>query len=242
MNRSYHCKDEELPVILRLSLVSLKRDLADFAAYSPKFSESYLTGYASEIAKVEELLSPASETVEKKIITGRLHSGMRVLLNQVNHLGGYLEMAESSIHLSATDFGLTELRKGIKNSDPEKVRSSLNNVNKNVVKYKEALAAQGLTDAFQSKLMEVYTTLNADRQLQYQIFTNRKALVQCNVGTLNELYSQLKEILRTGKILYQDKDAVKMKEYTFAALQNQVRRISKKEAPAPVIPALPPEK
>jgi hypothetical protein len=242
MNRSYNCKDEELPVIFRLSLMSLKRDLADFAAYSPKFSESYLTDYASEIANVEELLSPAAETAEMKKITDRLHSGMDVLLNHLKHLGGYLKMAGSSIDLSSTDFGLSALRKGIGLSDPEKVLACLKDVNKNVRKYKAELSEQGLTDLFQAKLVEDYTSLNADRQLQYQILTNRKALVQSNVGTLNDLHGRLMEILRTGKILYQGKDPVKLQEYTFSELQKRVRRSSKSVAGATVMSAMSPEK
>ncbi len=241
-DRSYKCKDEELPVIFRLSLISLKRDLADFKAYSPKFGESYLAGYESEIASVEELLSPASETAEMKKITDRLHSGMDVLLNDVKHLEGYLKMAGSSIHLSNTDFGLSGLRKGINHTDPEKVLDCLKDVNKNVAKYKSELAEQGFTDLFQAKLLEVYTSLNTDRQLQYQILTNRKALVQSNVGILNKLYDRLTEILRTGKILYQGKDAVKLQEYTFTELVKRVGRGSKSTAGATVQPAMPSEK
>ncbi len=241
-NRSYNCKDEELPVILRLSLISLKRDLAEFTTYSPKFSGTYLDNYESEIAKVEELLSPAAETAEMKKITDRLHAGMDVLLNHVKHLEGYLKMAGSSINLSSADFGLSLLRKGINHTDPEKVIDSLKDLNKNVAKYKTALAEQGLTDAFQAKLVEDYTLLNADRQLQYQILTNRKALVQSNVGTLNDLYDRLMEILRTGKILYQGKDPVKLQEYTFSELQKRVRRSSKSVAGAAVVPAVSSEK
>ncbi len=41
-NRSYGCKDEELPVICGYAAFSMKRDLADFTAYSPKFDEEYI--------------------------------------------------------------------------------------------------------------------------------------------------------------------------------------------------------
>lgn len=241
MNRNYNCKDEELTVICRFSAISLRRDLVDFTAYSPKLGETYLTAYESGIAKVEELLSPASETAEMKKITDRIHSGMNVLLDHVKHLGGYLEMAGNSIDLSAADFGLSELRKGINNGDPEKVLDRLKDVNKNVVTYKAALAKQGFTDVLKAKLVNDYASLNTDRRLQYQILTNRKALVQSNVKTLNDLNSQLTEILRIGKILYQGKDPVKQQEYTLSELKKRVRRISKKEAGAPATPGTPQE-
>ncbi len=239
MNRSYNCKDEELAVLCRFSAISLRRDLADFTAYSPKLGETYLATFESGIAKVEELLSPASETAEMKKITDRIYSGMNDVLDHVKHLGGYLKMAGSSINLSAADFGLSELRKGINNGDPEKVLDRMTEVNKNIATYKAALAEQGFTELLETKLLNAHASLNTDRQLQYQILTNRKALVQSNVETLNVLNSQLTEILRIGKILYQGKDAVKQQEYTLAALKKRVRRISKKEADMPVTPGTP---
>ena len=241
-NRSYNCKDEELPVILRLSLISLKRDLADFNAFSPKFNESYLAGYEADITKVEDLLSPASETAEMKKITDYIHLGMADLLNHVKHLGGYLEMAGSSINLSASGFGLSELRRGISLTDPEKVLGRLKDVNKNVEKYKEELAKQGFTDALQQKLAESASSLHTYKQLQYELLTHRKALVQSNVVILNDLYNKLTEILRTGKILYERQDAVKLQEYTFYELKKKVRRIPKNGTSAPAKPTVLQEK
>jgi len=238
MSRNYNCKDEELAVICRFSAISLRRDLADFTTYSPKLGEPYLAAYESGIDKVEELLSPTTETAEMKKITDRIYSGMNDLLDHVKHLGGYLKMAGSSINLSATDFGLTELRKGINNGDPEKVLDRLKEVNKNIATYKAALAEQGFSDLLEAKLLNDYAALNTDRRLQYQILTNRKALVQSNVEALNGLNSQLMEILRIGKILYHGKDAVKQQEYTLAELKKRVRRISKKEAGMPVTPGI----
>ena len=227
VNRNYNCKDAELPVICRFSAISLRRDLADFTTYSLKLGEAYLAVYESKIATAEDLVSPKSETAEMKKITDRINSEMNELLDHSKHLGGYLEMAGSSIGHSATDFGLTELRKGINKGDPEKVLGELNDVNKKVATYKTQLAEQGLTEELQTKLVNIYASLNADRQTQYQMLFNRKALVQSNLGILNDLNSQLTEVLRIGKILYQGKDAVKQQEYTFNEIKKRVRRIPK---------------
>ena len=145
----------------------------------------------------------------------------------MNHLSGYLEMANGSINLSAADFGLSDLRKGINVRDPEKVIDRLKDVNQKVVKYKVPLAEQGFSDALQDKLTTTYTTLKADRELQYSIHSNRKELVQNNIGLLNDLYGQLNEILMIGKILYQRTNPVKGKEYTFSELKKGVRRSTK---------------
>lgn len=225
--RNYSCKDEELPVICRYSVINLKRDLTDFTTYSPKFKGQYVTDYEAKISAVEELVSPKSETSEMKKITERIFTNMNLLLNDVNHLSGYLEMANGTISLSAADFGLSDLRKGINVRDPEKVIDRLKDVNQKVVKYKAELAEQGFTDALQEKLTTMYATLKADRELQYSIHSNRKELVQNNIGMLNDLYSQLNEILMVGKILYQRTNPVKGKEYVFSELKKSVRRNTK---------------
>lgn len=225
--RSYPCKDEELPVICRYSVINLKRDLTGFTSFSPKFNAEYVTAYEAIISAAEELVAPESETAEMKKITNRLVSTMTVLLGHVNHLGGYIDMANGSINLSAADFGLSDLRKGINERDPEKIIDRLKDVNQKVVRYKAPLAEQGFTDALQEKLVNAYASLNADRQAQYQILSNRKALVQSNIGTLNALYDQLNMVLKTGKILYDRTDPLKQKEYTFSELKKRVRRVSK---------------
>ena len=230
--RSYPCKDEELPVIGRYSVINLKRDLPDFTTYSPKFNAEYVTVYEAMIAKAEELVAPESETAEMKKITNRILSSMTSLQGHINHLGGYIEMANGSINLSTADFGLSDLRKGINERDPEKVIDRLKDVNQKVVKYKAVLAEQGFTDALQEKMVNTYASLNADRQTQYQTLSNRQALVQSNLGSLNGLYDQLKIVLKTGKILFDRTDPLKVKEYTFSELKKRVRRVSKNNGKA----------
>ena len=225
--RNYNCKNEELPMICRFSAYSLKRDLADFSVYSPKFSEEYVTGYENAILLAEELVSPKLETVEMKKITDRMFSTMSDLLSPIQYLKGYLLMANGRINLSAADFGLIDLRKGINARDPERVIDRLRDVNKNVDKYKEILTEQGLTDSLQAKFTRACKSIAADRNLQYELFTSRKAIVQGNIGTFNSLYGQLQEICRVGKILYNGVDLVKQQEYTFAELKKRVRRMSK---------------
>jgi hypothetical protein len=236
-SRSYNCKDEELPVLCRFVLSGLKRDLADFTAFSPKFSETYCTNFETKIIAIEDLVSPKSETAEKKKITDRLLASMNSLLDPINRLSGYLDMAGDTIQISKVDFGLTDLRKGINTRDPEKVINRLKEVIQNIAKYKDPLVAQGLTDRMIDSLNTSYISISNDRQTQYSILTNRKAMVQSHIGMLNDLFAQMQEILNIGKILYKQTDAVKKQEYIFSELKKKVRRITKgtgEENPEPV--------
>jgi len=224
--RSYNCKDEELPVICRYAVFSLKRDLAAFTAFSPKFNDEYVTGFETKITTVEELVSSQSETIELKNCTDQLYTTMDGLISSLDHLKGYLQLAGSTIPVSTKDFGLSTIRTAISSRDTEKVLNDLHFIIVNCGKYQTQLTETGLSDTFIANLQTAYSTVSSNKQKQYEILSTRKARVQSNVSTLNDLYVQLNEILRIGKILFKD-DPVKRKEYTFSELKKRVRHTEK---------------
>lgn len=105
--RKSNCKDEELPVICKFASFSLKRDLSDFSSYSPRFNEAYVGSFETRITEVTELVEPKSETVQLKTITERLYGNMDGLINPINRLTGYINLAHESLRVSPADFGLT---------------------------------------------------------------------------------------------------------------------------------------
>jgi len=237
--RNYNCKDEELPVICGFTAFSLRRDLPDFSAFSPQFNDQYLAGYESKIETVQELVEPKSETIELKLITEHIYSTLDGLISPINYLSGYLNLAKETVPISATDFGLTDLRKGTKNRDVENVLKLLRTTLGNLDKYKNELIVVGLTDALVNKFIEAKTTLADDKQKKYELGSNRTAIVQNNLSLLNDLYDQMTDICKIGKILYKQTDAAKLKDYTFSQLMKQVRRTEKdKPESSTVVPEI----
>ena len=151
---------------------------------------------------------------------------MNGLINPINRLTGYINMAYESIRVSPADFGLTLLRKGINSKDAESVIKNLHIVISNMNRNMDILAAQGLQTELVALFSVAANSISADKQSQYEIISNRKVLVQNNVGMLNSLFEQLTEILAIGKILYKYNDAVKLQEYTFSELKKRVRKTS----------------
>jgi len=227
--RSFNCKDEELPVVCRFGALSLARDLSDFTAYSPVFDLPYLNAFKAKIEVVQELVQPLAETVEMKVITGRIYQTLDDLLTHVNHLEGYLKMAGKMVPVTSTDFGLVLLRKSLRLSDVENVLKSLQTVGLNIKKYKSELTAKGLSDSLIARFSDTFQSLVEDKDKKYTMHSNRSATVQNNLGLLNELYNQLTEICRIGKILYKRTDKAKLKDYTISQMLNQVRRSAKSE-------------
>jgi hypothetical protein len=223
ITRNYNCKDEELPVVCRYALSCIRRDLADFVAFSPVFNEDYLNGFQAKINLVDELVLPKIETDELKKITKRLYLTMDNLLDPIAKIRSYLRLAKDSAPVSAKDFGLTLLSRKIACRDAEGVRQNLLIVNAYLEKYSEPLVAIGLNKAIIEQFTAAVTSITNDNQLQFEIVNKRKTIVQNNLKALNELYGQLIDLLNVGKSLYKNTNPLKAKEYVFSALKKNVR-------------------
>ncbi len=231
--RNFNCKNEELPVVCGFVAQSLKRDLTSFTAYSPMFDEAYVTAYEAKIDAVEELVQPKSETVELKLITEHSYATLDGLINPINYVEGYISLAGKKVPISATDFGLSSLRKSCRSRDVENVLSSLRTTIANMKKYRTELTEKGLTDELSAKFTDGLTSLKDDSDKRYQVVSNRAALVQNNMGQLNDLNATMVEICDIGKILFKQTDRAKLKDYTFAQLMKKVRRTEKPEEDKP---------
>lgn len=229
-NRIFNCKDEELPVVSKAAAFALKRDLAEFSAYSPKFNGVYVTDFETKITVVTDLLEPQSETLAKKIITERYSATMNGLIDPINRVTGYLNLAKVNLNITPASFGFAALRKSIENHDIEGVIDDLHIVLANIHTYKAPLAEQGLTDGLIDVLTAAFKSMAADKQQQIEITSNRRSIVQNNVSLLNELYEQVGEILSVGKILYKATNPAKLADYTFTELLKNVRLVVKSTA------------
>jgi len=233
-NRDYGCKDIEFIVICGFTTFSFKRDLSFFTKYSPnKFNDVYVKDLEVEVATAKDLVEPQSELVEQKAITDHLHTSMEAILEPLKWVKGYIEMAGSNISISVKDFGIIEARKSVEKQDIEGVLKGMHTVNTNIVKFKTILSAQGLTDELQKRLQADTDSIANDKQKQYEIQTNRKAILQNNVVFLNALYAKIAEIHAVGKILFKGNDPVKLQEYTLRELLKKVRRTSKPDSDKP---------
>ncbi|MDR2927973.1 MAG: hypothetical protein LBV41_07225 [Cytophagaceae bacterium] len=224
--RAYKCKDEELPVICSFVSHSVNRDKEEFASYSPKFNDTYFSEFNTKITDVINIVIPTTETTEMKIITDRMHTTMHSLSQPIDHLNGYIEMAGSELHITASDFGIPALRERIKAGDAEGVMKNLRLLAASVKKYNAVLNKLGFTLNQLQKFETAHKDISIDRQEQYKILEGRKAIVQTNRNLFNALYYQMKEICNIGKIIFK-LDPIKMSEYTFEKLKHKVGNTSR---------------
>jgi hypothetical protein len=225
--RNYSCKDEELTVIGRYVLISFRRDINDFYTFSPVFNQEYGNNFNLKIEQVEELVSPKLETNDLKKITQRLYQTMDNLTDPILKTRSYLNLAKDTIGTSAKDFGLSLLSRKINSKDAEGVHQNLLLVNSYIQKYGDQLKAVGFSDAIAEQFKSAVISVREDNEKQFSITSKRKEIVQNNLKLLNELYTQLMEILNTGKALYKHTNPLKAKEYTFSSLLKSVRIVKK---------------
>jgi hypothetical protein len=227
-SRNYNCKDEELPMICRFTLSDIRRDFEDFANFSPLFNTVYVDEFSRKIDIAEELVSPKMETEEVKKITAHLYGTMNNLVDPLAKLRIYLQLGKDTIGISAKDFGLSLLSRKINFKDAEGVHQNLLFVNAHIQKYWNQLKAVGFPDAIAEQFKNAVISVREDNENQFSIISKRKAIVQNNLKSLNELYAQLMEILNTGKALYKYTNPTKAKEYMFNSLLKNVRIVKKK--------------
>ena len=230
VQKNFKCRNEELVPIAKFTSFALKRDLNEISPVYNNVNPDYIAATDALIAQVENLLAPEAETLAKKQITKALVDSMNELSTQINFLATYLKMSHKELKITATDFGITKLRKALNNSDYEAVVDSLNIVLTHSKLYSTVLQANGMSSNFITSLEALATKINTDRQKQFVLLSNRMNIVQENTQLLNQLFDRIVEINHIGKSIYAKTNAVKLGDYTFKKLYAKVRQTVKPKA------------
>lgn len=229
IQRTFNCRNEELVPIAKFTSFSLKRDLNDFSQVYTNVNSDYIAATDALIAEVENLLEPQVEMLAKKQVTKALDESLNDLATQINFLATYLKMSHKVLKLTATDFGISQIRRTIHKADFEAVFENLKIVFAHTKDHSDVLQANGMSTDFVTKLETLYAKIAADRQTQFELLSNRKNIVQNNMHKLNELYNRIVEIHLIGKSIYSKTNAVKLDDYTFVKLHGLVRQKAKAE-------------
>ena len=217
--RSYSCKDEDLPIIGALILQSFSREKTVFILFSNRFADSFEKDLKAELVNVNELVSPESETLLIRKITQQIYTEIELVDSMADPLKAYVDLTKSQ--LTPASFGIIALRAACNNGDITAVIDKLKVVNTNIINHLAQLKEAGLTDEKVSALKTKVSLLTDLKTQQQDISSNRALIVQKNIGQLNSFYDKLADIPLVGKTLFKDNPA-KLKEFTFSALKSQV--------------------
>jgi len=228
--RMFSCKYEELLPISKFTLFSLKRDIAEFSAFSNRFNDEYVTETEAMINVVENLLEPQAETLSFKMISRTMEQQVSELNKLLLHIEGYLKLMKNVPGVTPKTFGVTALHKCMYSYEYEGLLKNLKLLISNVLNNLTALQDRGMPAVMPQTLQKLHDVIAENRQKQFEIKSNRAAIVQNNIKTLNDLYLRLSEIYSIGKVLYKITDPAKYGDYTFSALLKKVRNTLKSNA------------
>lgn len=239
LKKKFNIPVEDLPVIAGFVAKSFESNSTTFTDYSPDFQQPYLSNYQAKITVVEDIVFPEKIIKEIKVVTERMNASMDATRDKLNRLEGYLSRA-INLTLKPEDFGIKGVRDAISRKDAEKFCFYMGKLITNVDANFDAISAKGFTAAAKDFLVNTKKSVKADNDLQNIKANEKSDLVEDNLAILNDLWDNMSDILKNGKILFKNSDKSKTGEFTLTALKTRVKQERKTKVTPPEEPGTPP--
>jgi hypothetical protein len=220
------CKIEELPFLADFVRDNYVRDAVDFKFFSPVFGDSFLTKYDAQAKLVNGVVTPTLLISEQKAITQRISEHYTTARNFVNKIERYAKMAdeEKLLKISVSDFGFKGIRKELDNDNDEGMVNKMGELKQLADANREALEPMGFIPAISTELGTFITTFSDDVKAQKRKMDQHAKLIKDNAGEFDILWGMISNILKTGKVIYKEKDKSKLKDYTYDELIKKVHQ------------------
>jgi hypothetical protein len=215
-------RKEEIVVIGEITLEQLKRDKADFSAYSPIYDSDYITTFATSVDKAKALVTTEILIAQGKIITETLYKDVDGLKKIINKLEGYVKRAKN-LTINIKNFGIHEVREKVNSRDVEGLLMCLSTLTGNITNNKTELEAVGYTPAAFTELKTLQTKISKGNVGQTMQDESQSETVEANNKAFDELDTTIKDVLDAGKRIYMFGDKKKVEEYTYQKLLKRVR-------------------
>jgi len=236
MAKKKNFRNEEISVIAGMIRDSFARDRADFEAFSPKYSEPFLTGLNEKIIAVETRTGTKVFLAQQKALTTKLYEDIDSLRPKLTRLEGYLYLAKGTMNVAEADFGISAVRKKLGVKDVEGLLDKLTHTLQLIDTNTAALEAVGFTAEAKTELenlKQLIQTTNLEQNLKMD---EKEAGVQSNDGLLTELMEIVTEIMDIGKRLYKYDNVEKTGDYTATTLKTRIRHEGGSITPTPTVP------
>jgi hypothetical protein len=221
------CKTEELTFLASFVLDSFKRDKADFIAFSPDYADPFDTGLQTKIEEAETIVAPKKLMGELKNATTTLRKDYTRCRNMVNKLERYVEKAYDdnlTLTIAPGDFGFKATRATVNLKNDEGIVKNLTLLKDNMAANVVVLEPKGFNKDVQAELQSLIADVLNDSKAQTRKKKEWETLIQNNAEKLNKLWYQTKDILKTGKTIYKEKNGNKIKDYTYEHVIADIRQ------------------
>ncbi len=212
------CKAEEVPAIAGFMMNSLRIDMTDFSAYSPTFSDTFLTSLENQRNVCGELLKTTSIVGQLKLITQQLRKKTATLRSMLNLTEGYLALADPKLDMQIKDFGLKGIRKKISQGNVEGIILDTTTLISSLKRNQVSLEHVGMKSSFTDDLLNLQAEMTYLNETQNGKMSERSRLSDANIKEFNKLWGMIELITKSARAMYRGVDDVKLKDYTISNL------------------------
>ena len=242
MTKKVNCRIEDIPTIADFMLASVTRDLADFTAYSPLFTEAYLTDFDAKRKAATELILTDSVNIGLKAVSVKLTNELKNLRTMLVRIEGYLKLAKND--LTGDRLGLKKMRIHLNKKNVEGIIVNGRGFAQNLLEYKTILMAKGLKQEQIDSLTTLLNTIESLNKDQNLLQSKRAQNCLNNQEIFNNLWDIMWSVMQAGKAIYKFTNEAKLNDYTLTQLKKRMNNERKKaaEAEAPAAPETETEK
>jgi len=233
--KRFNGKMEDLPIMLGFVLSSMERDKDDFIRYSLIFNDPYAVEVRKKQMECYEIIKSTDVLKHQKVVKTQIDAGLVKLRLGLNQMEGYLKLAEGSIDIPLSDFGVKTIRGAVAKSDLEKIIQQGHTLINNLKRNQAVLLLKGLKPETILALEALITELNGLNEKHNTKKNERSRTASDNMTVFNNLSDTLDSILNVGRAMYRGVDNVKLREYTMASLLKRVYS-ENANSPAPIVP------
>ncbi len=220
--KKFNCKMEDVAVIAGFVLESMERDMVDFVKFSPIFSDTYVSNVRTKQIECNQIMKSGDVLKFQKVVKTQLDAKLGDLRLNLNQVEGYLKMADDTLDIQLSDFGLKAIRTAIGDGNVEKVLSDGRSLIANLKRNESALQAKGLSAETLGGLTALVTGIDELNTNHNSKKNERSRTADDSIKIFNELWDNTSTILDAGRALYRGVDEVKLREYTMTNLQKRV--------------------
>ena len=216
--KKYWCKTEEVPVVARYVLNSLRVDLTDFRNFSSMYSEELITSVEAQKNVCSELIKTSAITGQLKLITQQLNEKANTLRISLNPLEGYLILGSKELDIQVADFELKRIRKNIASGNMEGVIQDVTTLISNLKRNGTALANVGMNAQIIDDLQAIAANIRVLNEAQHLKESERSRMLDSNQKEFNKMWKMITMITKSAQAIYRGVNNVKLKEYTISNL------------------------
>ncbi|MDR1582180.1 MAG: hypothetical protein LBS55_02805 [Prevotellaceae bacterium] len=216
--KKFRCKIEEVPIIVEFVINNVEKNINDFNNYASVFTVNYLASIRAKIEVCNEIAKSTPIGKELKATTQQLYDKVDDLQGKLTFLKGYLKLGSGELDIAVKDIGLGRIRTNIFKRNIDGMISNMITVMTVVKRNLPVLKSKGLKQELITKIENQLQEISLLNKKQMELISKRNTLIETNSEKFNDLWISIQPILDTARVIYNNVDKVKLKDYTISQL------------------------